>query len=180
MLFILLASIEDPESKSYFEYIYFKYEEFIFKTAYEMTDDISDAEAVSIKVFCSIARNIKKISSLGKGEKPYIFTIVKNASTDLLRKKGKAKIKTRNMDGFRAPINLMKNAENSESYKNLVNRILNLPEIYRDVLYLRYVADMKKTMIAKVLNRKVKTVDTQLRRGKQMLEKILEEENCND
>ena len=61
-------------------------------------------------------------------------------------------------------------------YEAVLDAIRNMDDVYRDVLYFRYVTDMPVKKIAQVLGRKESTVKQQLVRGKKMLISALSEE----
>ena len=64
----------------------------------------------------------------------------------------------------------------SADYRNVIEIIRDMDDVYRDVLYLRYVTDMPVKKIADVLDRKESTVKQQLVRGKKILISALSEE----
>ena len=55
-----------------------------------------------------------------------------------------------------------------ENYKYIINAIEALPEVYRDVLSLYYVYEMKPGEIASSLGKSIETVKSQIKRGKQI------------
>lgn len=63
--------------------------------------------------------------------------------------------------------------------RRLVNTIEKLSPVYRDVLKLKYLNELKEREIAKLLDLPEKTVNQRIFRGKQLLRKSIEEENLN-
>ena len=59
-------------------------------------------------------------------------------------------------------------------YDELVKTISQLPQIYKDVLFLRYVNDFSVKEISKMLDISVDTVWKRLERARKMLKELLE------
>ena len=64
---------------------------------------------------------------------------------------------------------------NSDSI-DLLNRIYNLPYIYKQVILMHYYEDMTVREISRVLNQKENTISVRLKRAKEMLKFDLEED----
>lgn len=62
---------------------------------------------------------------------------------------------------------------NRELREHIDEAIAQLPDNYRDVVYLRYIEDLSYQQIAESLNLPVSTVETRLFRGKKQLQKNL-------
>ena len=62
------------------------------------------------------------------------------------------------------------------SYESIVERIISLPDIYKDVLYLRLVNEMKIKHISELLRIPPETVKKRIQRGKKILIDQLEKE----
>lgn len=56
-----------------------------------------------------------------------------------------------------------------ESKRNVVTAVLELPEKYRDVIYMFYYEGYSTAEIARLLNQKEPTVRTRLKRGRELL-----------
>lgn len=62
---------------------------------------------------------------------------------------------------------------NRELRQNIDQAIAELPENYRDVIYLRYIEDLSYQQIAEATGLPVSTIETRLFRGKKQLQKNL-------
>ena len=102
----------------------------------------------------------------------YVLTAAKHAALDMKEREKKAL----NIDDLVIPGNsdLFEEITASEDYDCLLRAINGLPELYRDVLMLRYVRDLSVKEIAHLLNRKEWAVRKQLARGKAMLQELYE------
>lgn len=67
----------------------------------------------------------------------------------------------------------------NDTLRRIVSSIERLNPIYRDVLKLKYLNQLKERQIAKLLDLSQKTVNQRIFRGKQLLRKSIEEENLN-
>ncbi len=67
----------------------------------------------------------------------------------------------------------------NDTLRRMVNAIERFNPIYRDVLKLKYLNQLKEHQIAKLLDLSQKTVNQRIFRGKQLLRKAIEEENLN-
>ena len=64
-----------------------------------------------------------------------------------------------------------------DEYNHIINFILNMDEKYRDVLILNYVVGLSAKEIAGALDKPLGTVQTQLKRGKDLVKEKFKELN---
>lgn len=170
--------LEDPKDESKFEKLYRDYEKRVFAIAYHYTGDIYDSEEIAQTVFFRVAKNIHKIDAENPfGAKSYIYTITKNAALSLLVKKKNAPILTESPEGFaERGTELGDEIEFKDEFDRVLHCIKRLPTIYKDVMILFYLNELKIKEIASALDMNESTVKTHLRRGRKLLMKKLEEE----
>lgn len=64
---------------------------------------------------------------------------------------------------------------NQELRTNIDLAILNLPETYHDVIYMRFVHNLSYQQIADTMGLPISTIETRIYRGKALLQKELKE-----
>lgn len=67
-----------------------------------------------------------------------------------------------------------------KEYTGVIEQLRKLPDKYRTVLFLYYYEDMTIEQIARVMQKNSNTVGSQLRRGKELLRKILTDGGYNN
>ncbi len=176
MLFFL-SLISDEESKNKFISIYEKYRILIYKVCIKITADNFLCEDAMQNTFVRIANNIDKIYGIPENEqKVYIAAIAKNCAIDLLNDEKRFFTENLNLHlDFSESKNLQEEYVSNEQYKKLVSYINELDGNYRDVLILSLICELSPKEIAVALNRSLRTVRTQLARGKSIMEKKLKE-----
>lgn len=170
MLLMYVSLIEDDREKSKFEQLYEKYRDMMYYKAYNILQDCYLAEDAVHDAFLRIAKNmytIKEVESLKT--KAFVLTVTKNRAIDLYRRRKKRTyIEKEVADNFK------RDKENQEDV-SLKYMIMELPDIYRDVLELKYYHGYTYKEISKIQNIKPQTVGLRLHRAKQMLQEKLDE-----
>ena len=173
MLELFLNLIDSEESKSKFEKIYNKYHSFMLKLASSITGDHYDAEDAIQNVLFIIAKNIDKIDTEDEHKlKSFFRVVVKNASIDLLRKREKERFSSIDEEVIEDKDTLIK-IENKEIYNTVIERVISMPNSYRSVLVLSLIHELTPKEISETLSIPLNTVYTRLKRGKQLLTKII-------
>lgn len=180
MLCFYTVLIEDNDDKLKFQEIYTIYKKKMWYAANSVLSDSYLAEDAVHNAFLGIACNMSRIDEVNsKKTYAYVITAAKNAAIDILRKnKSDAVI---NIDELYNVSDSQSNSfyEKLET-KDAVEKILsNIPQIYRDVLYLLIVEGMSEKEIASFLNRKPGTIHQQVRRGRKILEEELKKGAIN-
>ena len=68
---------------------------------------------------------------------------------------------------------------NENTYRIVIEAIKNLDDKYKDVCLLKYVNELKEREISEFLNIPLKTVNSRIYRGKQILRDALRKESCH-
>ena len=177
MLALFLDLIDDPNDQQLFINIYEEYETALFKYAYSLLNDYHKSEDVLQDIFLKVARNIKALH--GKEDKKiknYLYIAVRRKVIDIIEKEQKLQVATVDF------LNNMKDERASKEIDNLatkdiVIKVLNqIPDKYKEVLYLYLVAGFKEKEIADSLDIKINTLRQQIRRGRLMFAEIYERE----
>ncbi|MBO5849990.1 MAG: RNA polymerase sigma factor [Paludibacteraceae bacterium] len=183
MMPFFLQALETREQYVLIEQLYNQYYSLMVSRAYQILNDISDAEDAAMKVFEKISEDPHLICDIEKTAvvaKLSLFT--KNAAIDIYRKK-----KIRNnvlsystdhdLDILANVADPNQNIEdiavNAENQTHLKMAIQNLDDKYRIPLLLKYYYNQSNSSIAKALNLTVENVNQRIFRAKGKLELIL-------
>ena len=151
-----------------FENLYETWHRPMLYVAEQILQDHHLAEDAVQNALFRISRQRHCLPSEAKALRAYVLTSAKHAALDLLPKKQEdADIDTLVIaDGQ----DVFAEIAASEDYERLLRAIEALPEIYRDVLMLRYVQEMKLGQIARLLGKTKSTISKQLQRAKALLQ----------
>ena len=154
----------------------------IYKFSYRYVRNGPDAEDVTQETFLRVWKNLKRFDQT-KNFKTWIFTIAKNASLDLLKKKKMISFSQIGeeddaVDAVLAPYVAIEETSETAFDQNVLKEDFNaalakLPERYRDVMVLRYSDNLKFREIAERLHEPVDTVKSRHRRGLALLRDIV-------
>ena len=178
MLYIYLSALDTDEEKDYFEELYLKYRQKMYGIAYSILHNEQDSEDAVHQAFLKMADNFSKILKIPRQELPaYIVIIIRNTSINIYNKNKKRSehiVELRD-DQPALDIDFFENID----YEQLTKVISQLPDNYKDVLYLRYVNDLSCKEIAKMLDISVDSVYKRIERAKRSLKEALEEGGNN-
>ena len=152
-----------------------KYQARIFALVYAKVGQFQDAEDITQEVFINA---YKKLSTLRRWDNfyPWLYSIAVNRGKDFRRDR---KRRTDTVPLADQTENHRADMEaHSEKLKNekLHDALASLPEIYRQVLVLRYMAGMKSKEMAQTLRVSPNTINQRLFRAREKLKTILNEE----
>jgi RNA polymerase sigma-70 factor (ECF subfamily) len=178
MLQVYLSILADEFSKRKFEDLYIDYKQFMYSVAFSILKNVYDSEDAVHQAFLTIANNFERVSELSCQDlKPYIAIIVKNISINIYNKN------KRNADRYSELNEEILSVEvdffENYNYESLLKAIFELNEIYKDVLYLRYVIGFSSKEISKMLDVSEDVIWKRTERAKKQLKKLLEEGERN-
>lgn len=182
ILFINNDNTKEKEEKFY--NIYNTYYRYTYTIAMNVLKHNSEeTEDIVQEVFTNVWKTLDVITD-DTSAKAWIATIARNTAINFLKKKVSRNSKTLDIedDIMYAVIGGEENdpadlVATAESVEKIYEEISNMDKKYADVLLLSFKFHMTPEKIAEVLQRKPKTVYTQLSRGKQILkEKLLSKE----
>lgn len=173
MLFMYLSMVDTPEEKSKFEKIYFRYRKLMFYCANQILQDEKLAEDAVQEAFLKIIKHLKKITDVECNKtKHFIVIIVECAAKDIYRKEKKhTQISWEEMEQTYA----CSLKEKMTDLTEVEEAILKLPLTYRQIFMMKYVGGYSNKEIGEILDVRQGTLRQRILRGKEMLEKILEE-----
>lgn len=175
MIGLFLALIDTEEDKIKFVALYEKYRKLMFYIANDILKDTNLAEDAVQEAFFRIAKNFKKVGEISCPQtKSFVVIITRNIAITMISKENKA-----NELNEKLTHNSTKFSDDTFeniSYKILVNSILELPQKYRDVLYLAHVYGYNYNEISNLLSISVDAVKKRAQRGKEKLKNSIEME----
>lgn len=146
------------------------YSDMILRIAYQHTGNMQDAEDIAQEVFLSV---IKKdmMNFSQEHQKSYIIRTTINKCNSLHRKNKKLNVVY--LD------EIYKNPDEpvfTVNERAILNELRSLDSKYRNALYLYYYEGYKVSEIAKILHTTTGNVTSLLKRGREKLKKLLEED----
>lgn len=183
MLQIYLTIIDDENNKNRFAELYKRYAKLMHHVAREILKDDRLAEEAVQEAFFRIARNFHKVGDVKSSEtKNFAVLITRRmaltiAEAELKQSKASEVI----LEGTGTGAHYMGAADESfenADYKVLVEAILSLPEIYRNVLYLQGVYEYTLRETAGILGITVDATKKRTQRARKILSEKLDREEA--
>lgn len=177
---ICLSMLDTEDDRCCFEKIFWENHMVMYHIALGILHSETDAEDAVQEAFCKLAENFSKYFHLtGREMTALCVTIVKAKAVDILRRQ-----KFLSDEQVENLVVYDKHRENQpedsilqHEEQNTVHRALaRLPEIYREVLELKFFYGMKVREIAKLLDISPKTAEMRLYRGQKKLKGIMMDE----
>lgn len=157
--------ISSKEKRELIERAVRKYSDFIFRLAYQNLKNRFDAEDILQDVSIALVTGDAPLCD-EKHLKSWLVTVTINKCRNLKRsQKYRRAVSIDDCIKLEAP-----------ETKKVMEELWQLPEKYRNIIYLYYYESFKITEIAEMLKKSPNTVSSQLRRARKALEKILEKE----
>lgn len=171
MLLLYLSLIENEDDKVKIAKIYENYLDWMLKMAFHYLKNESDAEDAVNNVFLSIISGSCSIPLDDENKtKSYLFICIRNSALHL---KGKnERNKSINLDklySLSSTFDIENQIIKKDSFESLQQFVNSLPPIYKDVLALYICFGENAKGIAKRLRIPLKTAETRLNRGKNIL-----------
>ena len=174
-MLIYLNLIETEEQKSKFEQIYNSYKHTMFYVAKSILKDDYLSEDAVHNAFISIAKSMDNINEVGSNRtKGYVVVIVRNISFNMLKKQNKDVAIDELEENIKDDNSLEDEVLSKLSVDSIVEEIIKLPVIYKDVLYLSYVEDLPTQEISRLINISNEAVKKRLQRGRKILQKVFD------
>lgn len=172
MLTVYISMLDSPEDKDLFEKMYIENRQDMYAVAYSVLKKKEDAEDAVHQSFLKIADNFTKISQMPCNElKAYIVIISRNTAINMYNSNKRRAERTAELtDDLSDP----DYEYLSEDYSRLIAAIRQLPQIYKDVLFLYYLQGFSAKQTAVQLGLTANAVRQRALRARQMLREIIE------
>ncbi|HCX63129.1 RNA polymerase sigma factor [Sedimentibacter sp.] len=175
-MLIYLNLLDTEEEKNKFEQIYNNYKLTMFYVAKSILKDDYLSEDAVHDAFINIAKSLDNISDvISARTKGYVVIIVRNISFNILKKQ-KPIVEIEDFEeNVSYDISLEDEILSKLSFDFIIEEIMNLPLIYKDVLYLSYVEELSAQEISKLINISNEAVKKRLQRGRRKLVENIKE-----
>ncbi len=183
MISFLLGLLNDDRDRQLFEQIYLSYRKQMFFVARSFLHSDTDAEDAVHDVFLRIASSCWDSVSRIQNEtdlRNYLLKAVKNRALSILERQKKNNLPLEEDAPEQDPAGYAEDETFEKVCRNmgearLLQSIELLPELYRDVLYYRYVLQFSVPETAQSMEQSVFATKKQIQRGKQKLLELLGE-----
>ncbi len=155
-----------------FDDLFLAYHRQMLFVAQRILGNPSDAEDAVQNALVKLYRLRRTIPEDPRVCRAYVLTAAKRAALDLKEKEKKSV----NIDDLvlSGKGDLFDDIAASEDYDRLLSVLRDLPDLYREVLMLRYVQELSVKEIAQLLGRNEWAIRKQLARGKALVQKNYE------
>lgn len=164
----LIQEMKKGDSEA-FGVLFDKYYDKVYRYCYRRLTDREFAEDMTQEVFLRVLKSIGSYRHYGKFEN-YLYVIAKNLIKDSYGKREilpiedvECAVEETGFDGI-------------EKYILLSKALAKIPEREREILLLRYDADLKIKDIARVMGMNLSTTKYHLKKGIQMLKELIAED----
>lgn len=179
MFALYMSFIDDESDRHLFEEIYMNYRKQMFLVAKTVLGSDSSAEDIVHDVFLKIAKkHMVTISKIRKDTdlRNYLLKATKNTALDYLRKHRNERISY----GTEIELDISNSVSltdddfvericNTVEYERILSAMVQLKDIYREVMYYHFVMGLSIPETAKLIDCKISTVKQRLVRGKKIL-----------
>jgi RNA polymerase sigma factor (sigma-70 family) len=156
-----------------------KYRNDLFRTIFAVLRDRKEAEDAAQEVFIKIYSSLPQYED--QGFKTWITRIAVNHAIDVKRKRDRRREDSLEYAGYELHGTQKEAVEaevmNKERRKRVREKLHQLPDNYRDVIYDFYIAEKSYQQIADEQNVQVKTVETKLYRARLWMRKHWKEDD---
>lgn len=177
-MLIYLNSLETQEEKDKFEQIYYEYRHTMIYVAMSLLKDQHLAEDAVHESFIRLTKNLHKINDIFCPQtKGYLVTIVRNVSLSMLKKQTHDIPIDEYSEVISSGVDLEDYALSKLDFEKVVEQIMALPDIYKDVLYLTYINELSVKEVAKSLDISRELAKKRLQRSRALLAENLKKES---
>lgn len=179
MLYFYLSLLDTEEEKSKMEELYHTYKGLMLKIAFDILKDYDLANDALHNAFLKIANHVSKVDEISCHKtKAYMVIVIENVSKTMYNKRKKQEsISLDELDyDVQDDKNLEEDVSNELTVQYVYEKIKLLPDIYKDILTLKYVNDLSDKSIAEILGISNSAVRKRLERARIKLNVLLNKE----
>ncbi len=158
--------------KAAFEELVDRHYEVVVTAAYSVLANVDAAKDCAQEAFLEAARTLTRLRDKAKFS-PWIYGISRRKAIYLLRRQRQdseaLRVKTDESKSVLPAFTPSEQASHNEKLESIRRALNQLPEIYREILLLKYVDNRSHEDIAQLLEISLAAVDKRLMRGKDML-----------
>lgn len=155
--------------------LYEKYSDMVFRTAVLYLKNQEDAYDIVHIVFEKLLRkNIRFRDE--EHSKAWLLRVTGNACKDQLKSACRKKQISLEEQQEKGCDYSFRDEEDKEQYEELLQAIVKIPEVYREVIYLYYFEGYNTKEIAKIVGKSASAIRSRLAKARVLLAEILKEE----
>lgn len=178
---MIFCTIEfEKKQNNFIEQIYNRNASKMYYIALKILKNVDNAEDAVAEAFLSITKNISRYDRLSEKEIDALCSIIiKNKCIDQIRLNShyvELEFEELTLSPHIQEISAETKFIEQQTESKIKKTVQKLPEIYREVIALRYYYGFGVKKIAKLLNVPVKTVDNRLYRAKKIMREAIENE----
>ena len=149
------------------EEIYERHADMVYSVSFSYLKNIEDTKDIVSEIFLKLMQKRIKFNDY-EHEKAWLIRTTINLCKDYLKH---SRRKNENIDDY-------ENLESGDSFQTdeTYKLVLDLPELYKAVVYLHYYEGYKTEEIGKILKKPQSTVLSQLREARKLLKGVIENE----
>ena len=171
----LLLNLKDAgDKKIKFQQLYEQYRHLMFYVAKDILKDEHLAEDAVQEALLRISKNLHKIDDVGSSKtRNFVAIVTRNVAITMANQRWKeGNIEFCMEKGDSTSLNISQESLD----KTILEYVIQLPQIYRDSLYLYYIYGYSFREISQLLSVSVEVVKKRTQRARAMLKKMLEKE----
>ena len=178
MLFLSSIEIDNITEHQKLEALYNLYKKRMWYVANSVLNDAQEAEDAVHNAFIGVSKNISHIDEINSASTlSYLITAAKHSALNIAERQHHSN--TYNFESFFniADIKTSYKREQYEEKSFILSLLRELPDTYRDILYLHYFKELSEKEIAELLGKNYSTVRKQISLAKKMFADIFERED---
>ena len=180
MFSLAFLMIKDESDREFVNDLYIKHEQAMFRIAYNILHNSTDAEDAVQNTFMNIIDNLEKIRAIKSNEtKYYLCFMVENAAKDIQRKTNHLPESVEELGELEADISVEDSVMTKIDLEKFKTALGSLPENEHEILFLNLIMGYSPTEIAGLYGISSNTARQRIFRAKQHLKQILENEEVN-
>lgn len=177
MIEILMMSIENDDDRAFFARLYQNNEKLLFAVANGILHAQTKAEEAIQETFVKAIEHLDKLKGKDEEEiKAWLIVVAKNISINLVKKEAQIQYFDPQDETESMVERYTADLTDEINYGRLKELIRELPDTYKNILYLRFVCEWSYSEIAHELGVSVNLVGTRVLRGREILIRKLKNE----
>ena len=180
MFSLAFLMIRDESDREFVKDLYIKYEQMMYKIAYNILHNSTDAEDAVQNTIIKIIDNLEKIRAIDSKEtRFYLSFVTENAAKDIQRKANHLPESVEDLGELEADISVEDSVMLKIDFERLKTAMRSLPENEHQILFLNLTMGHSPAEIAGLHGISSNTARQKIFRAKHHLKQILEEEEVN-
>ncbi len=180
MLLFYLSLLDTQEEKSKMEKLYHTYKGLMLKVAYDILKDHELANDALHNAFLKIVKHLNKIDEISCHKtKAYMVIVVENVSRNMYNKRKKHPVISLEEveQEIKDDINVEEIVSDKFNAEYVCEKIKLLPEIYSEILSLKYTNELSDKEIAEILDISTAAARKRLERARTKLRDLIDRES---